>query len=412
MKMVKKGMTMKHVKLMCLVVTLLVSGLVLAMTSRPAFTGQPAPKTIKIGVLISLTGPDAAIGGPAKLGYELAVDEINKSGGVMVKEYGKNIPLELVLLDMETNPEKSIARAETLNAQKVLVAVGTTLVGASAEIFEKNKLPVVVSMTSINATMEKGFKYYFNIGTLNSQTAHAIFDTFGALPKGTMPTKWAFIKEQTDFSTEFFAFAEQEAAKRGITVTYEGQYAMMTPDLSTLITGAKNSGAEVVLSFPTPPDAITMLKQMAQLGYKPKAIVAIRASDDPAWGKLGDLGNYVLGSPDWHMALNHPGIKELNAAVKAKTGQPTDPAVGPPYASIKVIAAAIEKAGSLDRTAIRNALAETDMMTVMGHVKFGSNNTRPDAIRTVIQWQNGTMELIWPDRQKTKSFVYPIPYGK
>ena len=45
-------------------------------------------------------------GGPAKLGFDLAVEEINKGGGVMVKAYGKKIPLELVLLDMETNPEK------------------------------------------------------------------------------------------------------------------------------------------------------------------------------------------------------------------------------------------------------------------------------------------------------------------
>ena len=54
---------------------------------------------------------------------------------------------------------------------------------------------------TINAVMDRGFKYFFNIGTLNSDIARVIFDTFGALPKGTMPTKWAFLKEQSDFST-------------------------------------------------------------------------------------------------------------------------------------------------------------------------------------------------------------------
>ena len=382
---------------------------ILMWTFVPAHAQPTAPQTIKIGAMISLTGPDAAIGGPAKLGFELAIDEINKSGGVMVKEYGKKIPLELVLLDMETNPEKAIARAEALNAQKVPVAVGTTLIGSSAEIFEKNKLPVVASIMTINAIMDRGFKHFFNIGTLNGDVAQAVFDTFGALPKGTMPAKWAFIKEQSDFSTELFVFAKQMAAKRSIAVTYEGQYAMMTPDLSALITGAKNSGAEVVFAFPTPPDAITMLKQMAQLGYKPNAVIALRASDDPSWGRLGDLGNYAIGSPDWHPALNYAGVGELNAAVKAKTGQPTNPSVGPAFASIKVAAAAIEKAGSLDRAAIRDALAATDMATVVGQVKFGPNNARANVIRPVIQWQGGAMELIWPDNQKTKPFVYPIP---
>jgi branched-chain amino acid transport system substrate-binding protein len=371
-----------------------------------------APKTIKIGVGISLTGPDAQTGGPAKLGYELAADEINKAGGVMVKEFGKKIPIELVILDMETNPEKAIARAEAFNGQKIPVCVGTTLISSCAEIFEKNKLPVISCVSTINAIMERGFKYFFNIDTLNPDIVNVVFDAFAALPKGTMPTKWAFLKEQSDFSTELFIIAKQQAAKRGIKVTYEGQYAMMTPDLSALINGAKNSGAEVIFSFPTPPDAITMFKQMGQLGYKPKAIISLRASDDPAWGKLGKLGDYAVGSPCWHPALNFPGVKELNDKVKAMTGQPANPTVGPTYATIKVIAAAIEKAGTLDRAAIRNAIAATDMDTVLGPVKFDNHNRRINKMRPVIQWQNGTMEMIWPDKQKSKPFVYPIPGSK
>jgi branched-chain amino acid transport system substrate-binding protein len=290
--------------------------------------------------------------------------------------------------------------------------VGTTLVGAAAEIFQKNKLPVVAALMTINAVMDRGFTYFFNIGTLNSDMARLVFDAFAALPAGTMPTKWAFIKEQSDFSTEFFAFAKEAAAKKGITVVYEGQYAMMAPDLSALIAGAKNSGAEVVLAFPTAPDGITMLKQMAQLGYKPKANILLRASNDPSWGKLGALGDYAIGSPDWHPALNFPGVKELNAAVMARTGQPTNPSVGPAYAAIKLSAAAIEKAGNLERNAIRDALAEMDMMTVMGQVKFGPNNARTNAIRPLIQWQSGSMELVWPANQRTKPLVYPIPTAK
>ncbi len=403
-----KGGIMKRSRIVSVLAVLLMGGLMVRGISPSAFAAD-APRTIKIGAVVNLTGPDAASGIPAKLGCEVAVDEINKAGGVMVKAYGKKIPLELIALDMETNPEKAIARAEALNAEKAPIVVGTTLVGAAAQIFEKNKLPVIASLMTINAIMDRGFKYFFNIGTLNSDMATVIFDSFGALPPGTMATQWAFIKEQSDFATELFIFAKQVAAKRGITITYEGQYAMMTPDLSALITGAKSSGAEVVFAFPAAPDGITMLKQMAQLGYKPKAKIMLRASNDPSWGKLGALGDYAIGSPDWHPALNFPGVKALNAAVMAKTGQPTNPSVGPAYASVKVAAAAIEKAGSLDRAAIRDALAATDIMTVMGQVKFAPNNTRQNAIRPVIQWQNGSMELVWPDNQKSKPLAYPIP---
>jgi branched-chain amino acid transport system substrate-binding protein len=393
-------------------VLVVVLSIMLFQSTRPVLA-QDAPKTIKIGALVSLTGPDAASGIPAKLGCDLAVEEINKAGGVMVKAYGKKIPLELVALDMETNPEKAIARAETFHSREVTVTIGTTLVGAAAEIFEKNKLPVIASLMTINAVMDRGFRHFFNIGTLNSDMADLVFDAFASLGKNTTPTKWAFLKEQTEFSTELFQFAKEAAAKRGITIAYEGQYAMMAPDMSALITGAKNSGAEVLFAFPTAPDGITMLKQMAQLGYRPKAKILLRASNDPSWGKLGPLGDYTIGSPDWHPAFNFPGVKELNAAVLAKTGQQTNPSVGPSYAAVKVAAAAIEKAGTLDRVAVRDAIAATNMMTVMGQVRFNpKNNTRISAIRPIIQWQNGSMDLVWPADQKNKTLVYPIPSGK
>jgi branched-chain amino acid transport system substrate-binding protein len=385
---------------------------VLGFLSVWPVVAQEAPKTIKIGALVALTGPDAASGLPAKLGYDLAVEEINKTGGVMVKMYGKRIPLELVPLDTETNPEKAIARVETFHSRDVTVAVGTTLVGAAAEIFEKNKVPVIASLMTINAVMDRGFKYFFNTGALNSDIVDLVFDAFASLGKGVTPTKWAFLKEQSEFSTELFQFAKEAAAKRGITITYEGQYTMMAPDLSALIMGAKNSGAEVLFAFPTAPDGITLLKQMAQLGYKPKAKIFIRASNDPSWGKLGPLGDDVIGAPDWHPAFNFPGVKELNAAVLAKTGQPTNPSVGPSYAAIKVAAAAIEKAGTLDRAAVRDAIAATNMMTVTGQVRFSpKNNTRINAVRPLIQWQNGSMDLVWPVDQRNKPMVYPIPYG-
>jgi len=387
---------------------LLVCGFILVGSSVPASAAEPAPETIKIGGMISLTGPDAAIGAPAKLGYEVALEEINKGGGVMVKAYNKKIPLELVLMDMETNAEKSIARAETLHSRKVSAAVGTTIVGASAEIFEKNKLPVLAILNSISAITDRGLKYFFVVGGSSRHIGQTVFDAL-ATPTAIKSTKWAIFREQGEFVSEFFDSAREIAAKKGITITYEGSYAMRTPDLSALITGAKNSGAEVLLSYPTPPDAVTMLKQMAQLGFKPKAILMLRAADDPSWARLGILGDYVIACPDWHSAFNHPGVKELNDMVKAKTGKTTDPTTGAAYNSVKIVAAAIEKAGSLDRTAIRDAIAGTDMMTVEGHVKFGPNKTRVNVVRPVVQWQNGVMEVVWPDNQKTKPLVYPIP---
>ena len=384
--------------------------LMLMLAFVPAYSQPAAPKTIKIGILVSFTGPDAMIGKPAKDGYEMAVEKINKDGGVLVKEYGKKIPLELSILDMETNPEKAIARAEALNQQNVSVVCGTTLMSATSDIFEKNKLPAITSLVTTVGLFERGFKYYFGMSKMNDGVVDAIFAAFTNLPQDQRPAKWALWQEQTDWIVELFDIARQKAPAKGMTFVSENKYAMLTKDMGPLILSAKKAGAEAIFSAPTPPDAITMLKQMKELDYHPRAIVMIRACDDPAWVKMtGPMGDYVIGCPDWHPALNYPGVKELNAEYKAKFGTDTHIVVGNAYASIQVAAAAIEKAGSLDRTKIRDAIAGTDMMTVFGQVKFNEKDRRINVPLVATQWQKGKMEMIWPDNMKSKAMIYPIP---
>jgi len=397
--MMRKGLTI-----------MMVSICVMLMLAFASANAQPsAPKTIKIGILVSFTGPDAMIGKPAKDGYEMAVEKTNKDGGVYVKEYGKKIPLELLILDMETNPEKAVARAEALNQQNASVVCGTTLMSATSDIFEKNKLPAITSLVTTVGLFERGFKYYFGISKMNDGVIDAIFAAFAKIPKGQRPTKWAIWQEQTDWIAELFDLARQKAPAQGVTFVSDSKYPMITQDMGPLILAAKKAGAEVIFSAPVPPDAITMLKQMKELDYHPKAIIMVRACDDPAWVKMtGPMGDYVIGVPDWHPALNYPGVRELNAEYKAKFGTDTHIVVGNAYASIQIAAAAIEKAGTLDRTKIRDAIAGIDMMTVYGPIKF-TKGRRVYAPPVITQWQKGIMEMVWPDNMKTKAMIYPMP---
>jgi branched-chain amino acid transport system substrate-binding protein len=383
--------------------------LILMLAFVPAYAQPAAPKTIKIGILISFTGPDGMVGKPAKDGYELAVEKVNKDGGVYVKEYGKKIPLELIFMDMETNPEKAVARAEALNQQNVSVVCGTTLMSATSDIFEKNKLSAITSLVTTVGLFERGFKYYFGISKMNDGVIDAIFATFANIPKGQRPAKWAIWQEQTDWITELFTLARQKAPAQGVTFVSDNKYPMLAQDMSPLILAAKKADAEVIFSAPVPPDAITMLKQMKELDYNPKAIIMIRACDDPAWVKMtGPMGDYVVGAPDWHPGLNYPGVNELNAAYKAKFGMDTHLTAGNAYASIQITAAAIEKAGTLDRTKIMEAIAGIDMMTVYGPTKFNKGR-RVFAPPVATQWQKGIMEMVWPDNMKSKAMIYPIP---
>jgi branched-chain amino acid transport system substrate-binding protein len=93
---------------------------------------------------------------------------------------------------------------------------------------------------------------------------------------------------------------------------------------------------------------------------------------------------------------------------QAEFGRPADILVGPAYACVQLLADALERAGTLDRNAIRDALADSDLMTVIGQVSFNKDGTG-NVLNPLVQWINGKMELVWPLDQKTADFVYPIP---
>jgi ABC-type branched-subunit amino acid transport system substrate-binding protein len=97
-----------------------------------------------------------------EVGYDMVIEDINKSGGVYVKDLNKKLPLELVTLDMELSSEKAVSRAETaFSEHNVIAYVGTTYIAAGLVNTEKNKVPMIPVACADQTVFEQGFKYYF-----------------------------------------------------------------------------------------------------------------------------------------------------------------------------------------------------------------------------------------------------------
>jgi branched-chain amino acid transport system substrate-binding protein len=88
--------------------------------------------------------------------------------------------------------------------------------------------------------------------------------------------------------------------------------------------------------------------------------------------------------------------------------RPADPIVGPSYALIQILANAIEEAGSLDRDAVRDAIAATELDTVIGPVTFREDGTGV-VTPAMLQYQGGKVELVWPAEFATADLVFPAP---
>jgi branched-chain amino acid transport system substrate-binding protein len=379
-----------------------------------AIAASPAPKTIPIGAIVSLTGIFSSLGNQAKAGYEIAAEEMNRTGGVFVREYGKKIPLEVIVQDTESSPTKAISRMEWLYTEKKVVAyVGEGVMVNGQGVAEKNKIPAIIVAAPHQSPHERGLRYWFSPAPKSPDIARFVYDILDSIPADKRPKTVAIFQENTDWGTEMAEYFKKETGQRAYKAVVHEKYSQMTRDWSQMILSAKNAGAEVVLSSPITPDAMLMMRQIKELDYNPKALVIIRGAEDVSWGKaLGPIGDYVIRSgPSWHYTAKTPNSDRLDAAHQAKFGRHADITTGPGYASIQILAAAIEKAGTLDTTKIRDAMLAIDIMTVGGRVKFHPNGTAVYPGPESIQWQKGVEKLIWP-KEFIENLVYPIPPWK
>ncbi len=382
----------------------------LALAIVGAWPVAVSAQTIKVGAVVPITGRYGAGGAQVRAGYEIAVEQLNAAGGVSVG--GKKMPIEFVLLDDESDATKTVSRLETLAAQGVVAYLGgfgSDLHAAAASVAEKNRVPYLGVAFALNKIHQQGFRYLFSPFWKSPDIGQATQGLLALIPAGERPKSVAIFQEKTDWGREM-ATAWTEAGKgAGYQVVLTGEYAPGAKDFSDVILKAKSARADAVFALPTPPDGMTMIKQMKELDYTPKLALFIRAPDAVVWSKnLGKDGDYMVLAAGWHHAMKGTGVKELNDAHEKKYGRPADPIAGPAYACVQILAAAVTRAGSLDRDKVRDAIAATSMTTVIGPVKF-----RPDGTgivqQALLQWINGKQELVWPKESATAPLAYPAP---
>ena len=380
--------------------------LALLGTSPVAAWGQ----SLKMGAVVPLTGRYGAGGAQIRAGYEFAVEHLNATGGVLVG--GVKMPVELVLLDDESDATKTVARLETLAAQGVvgyLGGFGSDLHAAAASVAEKNRIPYLGVAFALQKIHAQGFRYLFSPFWKSPDIGQATQGLLTLIPAADRPKTVAIFQEKTDWGREMAAAWTEAGKTGGYQVVVHGEYAPGAKDFSDLILKAKGANVEVVLALPTPPDGMTMVKQMKELGYTPKLSLFIRAPDAQIWSQnLGKDGDYMVLAAGWHHAMKGAGVRELNDAHQKKFGRPADPLVGPAYACVEILAAAVTRAGFPDREKVRDAIAATNLNTVIGAVKF-----RPDGTgivpQALLQWVSGKQELVWPKETATAPLAFPAP---
>ncbi|HSB72434.1 MAG TPA: amino acid ABC transporter substrate-binding protein [Candidatus Methylomirabilis sp.] len=381
------------------------------------------PDAIRIGMVFPQTGREGRPGTYQVEGIKLAIEQINAKGGVNVKACGKRLPITEIVYDDQSDQGRSVQLAErTMSSDNVVAVIGgysTVLGEAQSVVADRLQVPWITPGAAASAIFTQGRQWIFGtltpvdvLGYTTMKFLGSLVDQ-GKLDKGL---KIAIAVENTDHGKDYV-----EGVTRWIkehpgyfTVATNESFQLGGTDFSGLLQRIKAANADIFLSDAHLQDYITMHRQYTQLGlYHRMVSYGARGPEEPARKALGRAADYIFAGTWWEKGLPYPQVTAFVQAYKKKYNHDPDnfyPATA--YDSVRILAAAIEAAGSLDRTAIRDALRKarlTDSL-VPGQVMEFQKNGQASAPFVIVQNKpENKVDFVYPDDTKTGEVVTKIP---
>jgi branched-chain amino acid transport system substrate-binding protein len=379
------------------------------------FAQAASKKVIKLGCAISFTGKESRTGKLYRDSYDMAVEQINKSGGVKVGKH--TYQLKIVYYDDESDPNKSSKFVEKLIAEdKVDFLLGPYSSGITIPdslVAERYKVPMIQGGGASEKIFSRGNKYIF--GTLPPagqyfKSTLEMLKTFSPAPKTI-----AILYSDDKFDISVAEGTDKLAKEMGFEVVLYEKYAVNATDFTSIITKIKALKTDVVLVSGHTEESLNFTQQAKELDVNPKLIsMTVGPSEADFRKSLGKDAEYIYGVASWSTQMNFKGhlfkdTQEFVKEFKAKYQYDPDYHNASGIADVAVFKDAIERAGSLKREKVRAAIAATNLSTIYGNVEFSSNG-QIKGTSVALQILGGEIYQVYPNGVKQP--VYPFPSWK
>jgi len=391
-------------KNMKLLAVLLMAGLSTVLFTTPVFS-----EAIKVGAILPLTGKLAKFGEIENKSFLMALEEINSAGGVNGRK------IDLIIEDTTGKPDVGRSAIEKLISRDKVVIVGggysSSVTWASVAVSQQRKVPFLVNTGSADKITEQGWDYIFRLNPPVSEYPKALS---GFLSQVAKVKTVAILHENSLFGQSGSKKFVKRCKSMGIKVLMKEGYGAGAIDFKPLLIKVKAKKPDFIYMISYVMDAALLIRQSKELNLNPRLFVGGAAGFTlPEFQKnSGDASEYVFSATLWTPSIPYPGAKAYYDKFIAKYNTPTEYHGAEAYAAMYVIADALKRTRSLTPKDVRDALAETDMMTVFGPVKFVSygKKSRQNRLPTfLVQWINGKLETVWPKKVATADYVYPVP---
>jgi len=366
-----------------------------------------AQETIKVGAPLPLTGGLSPEGLKQQRGYDLWAKKVNEAGGITVGETTYDV--EIVYVDYESQTPRAVQSAERLITEDgvnfLFSPFGSGAAKAASSVSERYQIPTIAATASSPAVYDQGYKFLFGTFTPNSTLTSPLADIVTAAGEDV---KTIAIYARNDlFPLAIAKEMETSAKEKELEIVSFDQYAIGTMDHASAFTLMRQSQPDWVFATGYINDLILIRKQMADLGIKPKVLTMIAG---PAYKEFteatGPLAENVSSAAWWHPAVSYDGegifgtTADFVSAFQDEYGSTPDYAEASAAAAGDILQLAIEKAGSIEPQAVRDALAGLDAMTFYGPIHFGENGQIDSLEPPVFQIQDGTTKVVYPEAVK------------
>lgn len=382
---------MKRVLIITLTVLLamLVPAVVFAGGEKEA-TGEEA---IKMAALYNLTGGMSSIDAPAFNGAKLKAKLINEEGGLLG---GRMV--EVLGFDTKTDQQACATQAQKALNQGAIAGLGygdTTFVMAAAPLFQQAEVPFVTSGATHPELPEWVGDYFFMVPFGDDDQSYAIADY--AWDELGVRDVVVWTDNSMDFTKALSKFYKERHRELGGTIIHEDFFQTGDKDFSAHVTKLKNTDADAVFIAAIPNEAGVTVKQIRESGIDMPIISADGFDTELVADVPGPkLADDVYFSTHAYRESDRPEVNEFIEAYREEYGRdPENAFAALGFDAVGLIADAIERAGTTEGEALRDALAETmNYQGVTGKVAYTRPTRVPVKPISIIGVFNGKYELL------------------
>ena len=391
---------------LCWVVALVV------LLVAPRGARAAAPESIRIGATVSESGHFSSEVGPFARLMKAWAEVVNEQGGLMVREYGRRLPVEFVVYDDKSDQatvRKYYDRLATVDRVDLMLGpYSSPLTFAASTAAENRKVPFIAICANSPKIYSRGYRWLVGLIDLGPRYTYRYWEMIKAEGKAKTVS---FVVEDTLHPLAVFKGSKKLAEDAGLEVLSADTVPAATRDFTPVITKLKSKDPDIVYVSSNIPFAINFMKQAREMKLNPREYHCIHHSG--VFQKpLGKAAEYVVGQSYWVEGMNLGDTRLIKTVLqRADITEPMYPWAPAYVAAFQVVQAAIEKAGTLDKERLMATLKGIKVNTVCGPASFhetgyGTINAYPSQI------QNGVYRVVWPPDVATGKHIYPRPAWK